>query len=78
MRGERELEAGLAVTIALAIIPMGFMAYLTLALILAALVVRIIWISLPRAWERWTASVAAVALLAALVGPEMAVRIGSL
>jgi hypothetical protein len=76
MRAERELEAGLAVTIALAIIPMGWLAYLTLALILAALVVRIIWISLPKRWERWAASVAALALLAALVGPDMLTRLG--
>ena len=74
MRAEREFEAGAAITIALAIIPMNWLAYLSLSLILAGLVVRILWISIPKRWERWAAIVGAVALLIVLTGPELLLR----
>ena len=75
MRAEREFEAGAAITIALAIIPMNWLAYLTLSLILAGLVVRILWISIPKGWGRWAAMASAVALLVALTGPEALARL---
>lgn len=75
MGSEREFEAGAALAIALTIIPMSWPVYWALALILAALVVRIVWLSLGPAWARWGASALAVAFLAALIVPEMVTRI---
>jgi hypothetical protein len=75
MRTEREFEAGAAITIALAIIPMNWLAYLSLSLILTGLVVRILWISISKRWERWAAIVGAVALLIVLTGPELLQRV---
>ena len=53
---------------------MNWLAYLSLSLILAGLVVRILWISIPKRWERWAAIVGAVALLIVLTGPELLLR----
>jgi hypothetical protein len=67
MKTEMEIEASAAITIALAIIPMTWLAHAVLAVILAGLISRIIWLSIPNVWERCTAIAGAVAVLAALL-----------
>ena len=76
MATEREMETGAAVAIALAVIPMSWVAYWALSIALMVLGARIVWLSVrPRA-ARLAASVAAVVLLSLILVPEMIVRLG--
>ena len=73
---EREVETGVAVAIALAVIPMSWVAYWALSLALMVLAARIVWLSVrPRA-ARLCASLAAVVLLSLILVPEMIGRLG--
>lgn len=76
MGTERELETSAAVAIALAILPMSWIAYWALSLALMVLAARIVWLTVrPRA-ARLCASILAVAVLSLILVPEMLGRVG--
>ncbi len=75
MGKERDIETGMAVAIALAVLPMNWVAYWALSLALMVLVARIVWLSVRPRGVRLTASIAALVLLSLILVPEMIGRL---
>lgn len=76
MGTERRAETGVALAIALAVIPMSWVAYWALSIALMVLTARIVWLSVRPREMRLCASLAAVVLLSLILVPAMMGRLG--
>jgi hypothetical protein len=76
MSRERDIETGVAVALAMAVLPMNWIAYWGLSIALMVLAARVIWLTVRPAHVRLTASIAVVILLSLILVPEMMSRLG--